>query len=116
MKTNTKYKTQLGILAFAIVILVAISTVITFEGSSTKEFKVTLQNDAVADVIIITSTLYGNKDWKTIKQVVTAAAATTSNVGTLSGDLRNQLTSKGYSIVGFDIARQRTIVFNRKVR
>ena len=103
---------KMGILGVGLVIVLYI--IDSLQGSSTQEFEVTLKNSNVAEVLIITSTLYNANDWKNIRTLVTNETSKSSEIGTLHSSLRKLLTDNGYAIVSLSINRKRTVVLIRK--
>ena len=103
---------KMGILGVGLVIVLYIIN--SLQGSSTQEFEVTLKNSNVAEVLIITSTLYNANDWKNIRTLVTNETSKSSEIGTLHSSLRKLLTDNGYAIVSLSINRKRTVVLIRK--
>lgn len=102
---------KLGILGVGLVIVLYIIN--SFQGSSSQEFEVTLKNSNVAEVLIITSTLYNANDWKKIRTIVINETSKSSEIGMLHSSLRKLLTDNDYAIVALSINRKRTVVLIR---
>jgi len=93
------------LVATAIFVIVAL-VIEMFNKSSTEIFEVTLYDAELADVIIITSTPYSEKEWTEIKNIVKQKSAHMDDTKKFNKQLFDLLNFEGYSVISFNLSRK----------